>query len=92
MSSRYSEILIGRILSLCKKRGMTIYQLSKMSGVSHSTLDNIVNRNTFNPRIITLHKIANAFSLTVAEFLDFDELNDFSFDDETDKEQGKGRG
>ena len=63
---------------------MTIYQLSKMSGVSHSTLDNIVNRNTFNPRIKTLHKIATAFSLTIAEFLDFNELNHFSFDDEVD--------
>ncbi len=84
MGDRYSEILIERILSLCKKRGMTIYQLSKMSGVSHSTLDNIVNRRIFNPRIKTLHKIASAFSLTVAEFFDFDELNDFSFDDEDD--------
>lgn len=84
MTDRYSEILINRILSLCRERGITIYQLSKMSGVSHSTLDNLINRNTFNPRIKTLHKIATAFSLTVAEFLDFNELNDYSFDDESD--------
>lgn len=86
MADRYSELLINRISSLCQRRGITLYQLSKMSGVSHSTLDNIINRNTFNPRIKTLHKIATAFSLTVAEFLDFDELNDFSFDDESDDE------
>ncbi len=84
MTDRYSELLINRILSLCRERGITIYQLSKMSGVSHSTLDNLINRNTFNPRIKTLHKIATAFSLTVAEFLDFNELNDYSFDDESD--------
>ena len=85
MTDRYSELLINRILSLCRERGITIYQLSKMSGVSHSTLDNLINRNTFNPRIKTLHKIATAFSLTVAEFLDFTELNDYSFDDESDE-------
>lgn len=84
MADKYSELFIKRISSLCKERGITIYQLSKMSGVSHSTLDNIVNRNTFNPRIKTLHKIATAFSLTVAEFLDFDELNAYSFDDAAD--------
>ncbi len=84
MTDRYSELLINRILSLCRERGITIYQLSKMSGVSHSTLDNLINSNTFNPRIKTLHKIATAFSLTVAEFLDFNELNDYSFDDESD--------
>lgn len=85
MVDRYSELLINRILSLCRERGITIYQLSKMSGVSHSTLDNLINRNTFNPRIKTLHKIATAFSLTVAEFFDFTELNDYSFDDESDE-------
>lgn len=83
MNDQYSQILINRIMQLCKSRGMTIYQLSKMSGVSHSTLDNLVNRKTFNPRIKTLHKIATAYSMTVAEFLDFNELNDYSFDDET---------
>lgn len=82
MVDRYSELLTNRISSLCAKRGFTIYQLSKMSGVSHSTLDNLINRNTFNPRIKTLHKIATAFNMTVAEFLDFDGLNDYSFDDE----------
>ena len=82
MNDQYSKILINRILQLCKSRGMTLYQLSKMSGVSHSTLDNFINRKTFNPRIKTLHKIATAFNMTVAEFLDFDELNSYSLDDE----------
>lgn len=86
MVDRYSELLVNRISSLCQRRGITIYQLSKMSGVSHSTLDNIMNRNTFDPRIRTLHKISTAFSLTVAEFLDFDALNNYSFDDELDDE------
>lgn len=36
---------------------------------------------TKNPGIISIHKIANAFNMTLAEFLDFDELNDYSFDD-----------
>ena len=30
----------------------------------------------------TLHKLALAFNMTLAEFLDFDELNDYSFDDD----------
>lgn len=86
MSDKYSELLVNRIESLCTARGMTIYQLSKMSGIGYSTLDNIVNKHTFDPRIRTLHKIATAFSLTVAEFLDFDALNNYSFDDEAEDE------
>lgn len=82
-----SQILVNRILTLCKQREMSIYQLSIMSDVSHSTLDNFINRKTFNPKIKTLHKIASAFSMTVAEFLDFPELNEYSFADEPDRSE-----
>lgn len=82
MDYEYSKLIVNRILSLCKQRGISIYQLSQMSGVSHSTIDNMINRKTFNPKIMTLHKIATAFSLTLAELLDFEELNRYSFDDE----------
>ncbi len=81
MGSNYSEILVNRIMALCNARGITIYQLGIMSGISHSTLDNIVNKHTFNPRIQTLHKIALAFGMTLAEFVDFHELNNYSFDE-----------
>ena len=46
-----------------------------------STLDNIMRGITKNPRVMTLHKVANTFGMTLAEFLDFEELNAFSFDE-----------
>ena len=60
---------------------MSINKLAEMSGVSQSTLDNLVNGKTFNPRVRTLHRIALAFSMTLAEFLDFQDLNDYFFED-----------
>ena len=89
MKDRYSKIIVERILSLCQQRNFTIYQLSMMSGVSYSTLDNLVNYKTFNPKIKTLHKIASAFSLTLSEFFDYPELESFSFDDDHDIETVK---
>ena len=77
----YSEIYVNRIKSLCKQRGIAINKLATMSGVNHSTLDNIVRGITKDPRAKTLHKVAIAFNMTLAEFLDFDELNDYSFED-----------
>ena len=78
----YSEIYVKRIKSLCKQRGIAINKLATMSDVKQSTLDNIVRGLTKNPRVKTLHKLAIAFNMTLAEFLDFDELNDYSFEDE----------
>lgn len=77
----YSQIYVNRIIQLCNKRGFSINKLATMSNVKQSTLDNIVRGITKNPGVKTLHKIAIAFNMTLAEFLDFDELNNYSFDD-----------
>lgn len=82
----YSEIYVKRIKSLCKQRGIAINKLATMSGVNQSTLDNIVRGITKDPRVKTLHKVAIAFNMTLAEFLDFDELNNYSFEDDNDEE------
>ena len=78
----YSDIYVKRIRSLCKERGIAINKLATMSNVKQSTLDNIVRGLTKNPRVKTLHKISIAFNMTLSEFLDFDELNDFEFDED----------
>ncbi|MBQ8795681.1 MAG: helix-turn-helix transcriptional regulator [Clostridia bacterium] len=81
----YSDIYVKRIRELCKQRGIAINKLATMSDVKQSTLDNIVRGLTKNPRVKTLHKLAIAFNMTLAEFLDFTELNDYAFDeDDTD--------
>ena len=78
----YSELYVKRIRELCNKRGFAINKLATMSNVKQSTLDNIVRGLTKNPRVKTLHKIALAFNMTLSEFLDFKELNDYCFDDD----------
>lgn len=78
----YSDIYVKRIRDLCKKRGIAINRLAVMSDVKQSTLDNIVRGLTKNPGVKTLHKLAIAFNMTLSEFLDFDELNDYSFEDD----------
>lgn len=37
------------------------------------------------PKAKTLHRIANVFGMTLSEFLDFPELNAYSFDDEEEE-------
>ena len=79
---QYSELLIKRIKELCKKKGYSVNQLAKLSNVKQSTIANMMSGLTKSPGIVWLHKIANAFNMTLAEFLNFEELNNYSFDDE----------
>ena len=81
----YSVLYIKRIRQLCRERGILINKLAMMSDVKQSTLDNIVRGLTRNPRVKTLHKVALAFNMTLSEFLDFEELNEYSFEDDCDE-------
>ena len=56
------------------------------AGLKQSTIDNIIRGKSKNPKVRTLHRIANVFGMTLSEFLDFPELNDYSIDDEDEAE------
>ena len=86
---RYSGLYVNRIRDLCQKRGFSINKLATMSNVKQSTLDNIVRGITKNPGAKTLHRIALAFNMTLAEFLDFDELNAYGFDEDEENESAQ---
>lgn len=81
----YGDIYVKRIRELCSRRKITVNKLATMSGVKQSTLDNIVRGMTKNPRVKTLHRLAIALNMTLAEFLNFDELNEYSFEDEDEE-------
>lgn len=83
----YYQIIASRIAALCKERGLSINRLATMSNVKQSTIDNIMHGASKNPGIQTLQKIALTFNMTVSEFLDFPELNDFSFEEDTEDDE-----
>ena len=82
MQYQYYELFAIRIRQLCKERNITINRLATLSGLKQSTIDNIIRGASRNPKIHTLHQIAVTFNLTLSEFLDFPELNDYPIDDE----------
>ena len=71
-----------RIRQLCKQHGITINKLATLSGLKQSTVNNILIGSSQNPKVRTLHKIATTFNMTLSEFLDFAELNEYSLEDE----------
>lgn len=42
----YSDVIIKRILSLCKEQNITINKLATLSGITQSTLDNLIKGHT----------------------------------------------
>ena len=72
-----SEAVTKRRLELCGERGLTINKLCTLSGVTQSTVSDIVNRNTSNTGIATIKKLCDGLDMTLSEFFSvplFDEL------------------
>lgn len=78
----YSDAIIKRLTELCEQRNMTINKLATQSGITQSTVENIMKGKTTNPKLKTLHKLALGLNMTVSQLLDFPEMNETAFEDE----------
>ncbi len=70
------QATVQRILTLCKERGVTINGISNISGITQSTLSDIINGSTKNPSIVTIKKLCDGFEITVRYFFDSDIFDD----------------
>ena len=78
----YADAIILRLQQLCDERDITVNKLATLSGITQSTLEDIMAGKTKNPKLKTLHKLAVGLNMTVSELLDFPEMNETAFDDE----------
>ena len=78
----YSDAVIKRLTALCAERDITVNKLATLSGITQSTVDNLMKDKTRNPKLKTLHKLAIGLDMTVSELLYFPEKNEIAFEDE----------
>ena len=57
-----------RILDLCQEKGITINKLSTSSGITQSTINNIVSGRNNITTISTIKKICDGLEITITEF------------------------
>ena len=78
----YSDVIRQRLQELIEQKGITVNKLATLSGITQSTVENVVSGKTRNPKLRTLHRLACGLNMTVSELLDFPEMNETLFDDE----------
>lgn len=62
------EAVKERILELCRERDITINKLSTMSGVTQSTVNNIVSGRNNSTTISTIKKLCDGLGITIEDF------------------------
>ena len=60
----------NKILAVMEYKGLTKYALSKLSGISQTTLGDILGGKKVSPKVATLERIAEALEVPVTSFFD----------------------
>lgn len=66
------EAVKERILELCREQSISINKLSSMSGVTQSTVNNIVSGRNNSTTVSTIKKLCDGLGITIEEFFDSD--------------------
>ena len=62
------EAVRERILELCQERNVSVNKLSSMSGVTQSTVNNIVSGRNNSTTISTIKKLCDGLDITIEDF------------------------
>lgn len=66
------EAVKERILELCNERDISINKLSSLSGVTQSTVNNIVSGRNNSATVSTVKKLCDGLGITIEEFFHSD--------------------
>ena len=61
-----------RIIQLCQERNISINKLSSVSGVTQSTVNNIVSGRNNSATVSTIKKLCDGLGITITEFFQSD--------------------
>ena len=62
------EAVTARIIQLCQERNITINKLCTLSGVTQSTVNNVISGRNHSPTVATSHKLCDGLGITIDEF------------------------
>ena len=62
------EAVRQRIIQLCQERDISINKLSSISGVTQSTVNNIVSGRNNSSTISTIKKLCDGLGITIEDF------------------------
>ena len=62
------QAVTARIFNLCRERNISINKLCTMSGVTQSTVNNIISGRNHSVTVSTIQKLCEGLGITIEEF------------------------
>ena len=70
------EAVKERILELCQERNISVNKLSNMSGVTQSTVNNIISGRNNSTTISTIKRLCDGLEISVEDFFNSELFRD----------------
>ena len=69
---KISVAMSKKILKLCEERNFSVNKLATICCLTQSTVQNIVECNSNNPKLLTIVRICDGLGITLKDFFDDD--------------------
>lgn len=76
-----AEAVALRVEDLLKKNNFSQYKLYKLSGVSQSSISEILSKKNKAPNLYIVYELAQGFGISLAEFFDCEYFKGFNIID-----------
>lgn len=70
---KINEAISRKLLKICREKDLSINKLANICCLTQSTVQNLVEGNSSNPKLLTIVRICDGLGITLSEFFN-DEL------------------
>ena len=67
---KVNEAVSIKLINICKERNISINKLATISCITQSTVENIVNCNSKNPKLLTIVRLCDGLNINLKDFFD----------------------
>ena len=78
---KLSEAMSRKLLKICEERNISINKLATICLLTQSTVQNIIECNSSNPKLLTIVRICDGLGMTLEEFFPDELFNNIDRED-----------
>ncbi len=69
---KISSAISKKLLNICKEKNISINKLASMSCLTQSTVQNLIEGNSKNPKLLTIVRICDGLDIKIKDFFNDD--------------------
>ncbi len=78
---KLSEAMSKKLLKICEEQNISINKLATICLLTQSTVQNIIECNSSNPKLLTIVRICDGLGMTLEEFFSDELFNNLDRED-----------